>query len=169
MFIGIPDMRPVMQMRVGWTLKGVDGAVLEQNAYFTPYELTKLNPAAEGFGAVVVDLTPRSPAAASAPTAVTAHEGKRLSELMGCVACHSTDGSVLGKVGPTWKGLFGSKVLLAGGKTVGADEAYLRESIRDPSAKIVRGFEKTDTSMPSYEGVLSPTQIEALLMYIKSL
>ena len=88
---------------------------------------------------------------------------------MGCVACHSTDGSMLGKVGPTWKGLFGSEVALAGGAKILADEGYLRESIREPAAKIVLGFEKSDTSMPSYEGVISDAQIEALLLYIKTL
>jgi hypothetical protein len=88
---------------------------------------------------------------------------------MGCVACHSVDGTTLGKVGPSWKGLFGSEVLLAGGAKTRADEAYLRESIREPGAKIVRGFEKSDTSMPSYEGVISDSQVEALVLLIKSL
>jgi cytochrome c2 len=88
---------------------------------------------------------------------------------MGCVACHSLDGPTLGKVGPSWKGLFGSEVLLAGGVKTLADEAYLRESIREPGKKIVRDFEKSDTSMPSYEGVISDSQVEALVLFIKSL
>src|SRR5438093_6631068 len=159
-FLGIPDMKPVMQMRVGWALATKDGATLEQSAYFTPYELTRFDPAAEGFSDLTVDLTPKA-ARAAAATPVSAEEGKRVAELMGCVACHSTDGSMLGKVGPTWKGLFGSEVALAGGAKILADESYLRESIREPAAKIVLGFEKSDTSMPRYEGVISDAQIES--------
>ncbi len=167
-FIGIPDMKPVMQMRLAWALATQDGANFEQNAYFTPYELVRFNPTSEGFAPLTVDLTPRNPTAAVA-TPVTAEEGKRIAELMGCVACHSADGSTLGKVGPTWKGLFGHEVVFAdGGKTI-ANETYLRESIKEPTAKVVRGFDKSDAGMPSYEGVISDAQIEALILYIKSL
>jgi len=167
-FVGIPDMRPVMQMRLAWALATRDGAHFEQNAYFTPYELVRFDPIAEGFDALTVDLTPRSPTAAAA-TPLTVVEGKRIAELMGCVACHSADGSTLGKVGPTWKGLFGHEVVFAnGGKTM-ADETYLRESIKEPTAKVVRGYDKSDAGMPSYDGVISDAQIEALILYIKSL
>lgn len=168
LFIGIPDMRPVMQMRIGWSLQTRANAQLEQSAYFTPGELVPFHPAAEGFPDLAVDLTPRlAAAAASAPATVA--EGKRTAELMGCVACHSVDGSTVGKAGPTWKGLFGSEVLLAGGSKSAADEKYVRESIREPGVKIVRGFEKSDIAMPSYEGMITETQIEALVLYIKSL
>jgi mono/diheme cytochrome c family protein len=161
-------MKAVMQMRLAWALATRDGGNFEQNAYFTPYELIRFNPSDEGFDPLSVDLTPRSPAAASAMP-VTAEEGKRIAELMGCVACHSADGSTLGKVGPSWKGLFGHEVLFAdGGKTI-VDESYLRESIKEPTAKVVRGYDKSDAGMPSYEGVISDAQIEALILYIKSL
>lgn len=55
-----------------------------------------------------------------------------------------------------------------GGKAV-ADEAYLRESITEPNARIVRGFDKSDTGMPSYQGVINEAQVEALILYIQSL
>ncbi|MEO8429017.1 MAG: DUF6797 domain-containing protein [Verrucomicrobiota bacterium] len=167
-FIGIPDMKPVMQMRLGWALATPEGANFEQNAYFTPYELVRFDPSAGGFGLVKVDLTPRAGAAA-AITPVNSQEGQRVAELMGCVACHSNDGTLLGKVGPTWKGLFGHERMFADGSKTVANEAYIRESIREPAAKVVRGFEKSDTGMPSYEGVLSDAQIEALILYIKTL
>ena len=167
-FVGVPDMKRVMQMRLGWALATSDGANFEQNAYFTPYELVRFDPAAEGFEPLTVNLTPRM-ARAAAPAPATVAEGKRVAELMGCVACHSVDGSTLGKVGPTWKGLFGSEVAFADGSKTVADETYLRESIKEPAAKVVRGFDKSDTGMPSYEGVISDSQIEALLLYIKSL
>jgi len=47
-FVGVPDMKPVQQMRIGWALATSDGAKVEGNAYFTPHELTKFDPAAEG-------------------------------------------------------------------------------------------------------------------------
>ena len=52
---------------------------------------------------------------------------------------------------------------------VTADEAYLRESILEPTAKIVPGFAKSDAGMPSYAGVLTDPQINALILFIKSL
>jgi cytochrome c2 len=168
-FIGIPDMKPVMQMRLGWTLATSGGEPFEQNAYFTPHELTRFDPVAEGFAPLTVNLTPRATTALTNAVPQTAAEGKRIAELMGCVACHSTDGTTLGKVGPSWKGLFGSRRVFADGSRTVADEAYLRESIREPTAKVVSGFDKSDTGMPSYEGVISDAQIEALVLYLKTL
>ena len=166
-FVGIRDMRPVMQMRIGWALATRDGARCEQNAYFTPYELTRFDPAPEGFEPVTIDLTPRTSQAPATP--VTEEEGRKLSALMGCTACHSTDGATGPKVGPTWKGLFGSQREFKGGEPAVADEAYLRESMLEPTAKVVLGFEKNDTGMPSYAGVLTDAQIQALILYIKTL
>lgn len=166
-FVGLPDMRPVMQMRLGWTLRMADGTESRHNAYFSPSSLASFAPEREGFAPLTVDLTPRR-AAGAASTPVTAAEGRRVAELMGCVACHSTDGTTLGKVGPSWKGLFGSERRFADGSKARADEAYLREAIREPSARIVVGFDKTDTGMPSYEGVITDSQIEALVEYLKT-
>lgn len=88
---------------------------------------------------------------------------------MGCVACHSSDGSTLGKVGPSWKGLYGKERKFADGSSAPALEDYLRESIREPAKRVVGGFEKSDTGMPSYEGLLNEEQVEALILYIRSL
>ncbi len=167
-FIGIPDMKPVMQMRVGWALASRDSVSFEQNAYFTPYELVRFDPSAEGFEPLAVDLT-RKTTLAAVERPVNPEEGKRLAELLGCAACHSADGTHIEKVGPTWKGLFGSQRVFADGSKGIANEAYIRESVRQPAAKVVRGFEKSDIGMPSYEGLVSDAQIEALLLYIKTL
>jgi cytochrome c2 len=88
---------------------------------------------------------------------------------MGCTACHSTDGVAGPKVGPTWKGLFGSQREFKGGEPAIADEAYLRESMLEPTARVVLGFEKNDTGMPSYAGVITDAQIQALILYLKTL
>ena len=65
-FIGVPNMKPVMQMRVGWALAAADGSKVQENAFFTPYEFAKFDPKTEGFGDITVDLTPRT-AVAQAP------------------------------------------------------------------------------------------------------
>jgi cytochrome c oxidase subunit II len=57
-------------------------------------------------------------------------------------------------------------VLLADGRTVTADDAYIRESILQPNAKIVAGYQPL---MPSFQGQLTEEQIIALTTYIKSL
>ena len=82
-----------------------------------------------------------------------------------CVGCHTTDGSRL--VGPTWKGLFGTEEALEDGTTVTVDEAYLRESILDPGAKIVKGF---PNAMPDiFKGSLSDSDLDIIIEYIKTL
>ena len=168
--VGFPDMKVVNQLRVGWGLKGADGSPAQNAAYFTPWELLTFDAKKEGFGDIQVDLTPRQTATVAAAKP-TAEEGERLYQMFGCMACHSTDGTLVGKVGPSWKGLFGSERDIAKGAKgkFKADEAYLRESITNPSAKVVKGFERFDTGMPIYAGILNDSQIDSLILYIKSL
>ena len=85
--------------------------------------------------------------------------GEKLFNSWGCNACH-------GQRAPTLAGLYLSKVPLDDGTTAIADEDYLRESIIEPSAKIVAGYPPI---MPSYRGQLSEEQIVDLVEYIKSL
>ncbi len=167
-FIGMPDMKPVMQMRVGWSLASREGVEVRNNGYFTPFELTPFSPIAEGFENITVDLTPKA-AAAQVTVAASAEEGRRLYELMGCMACHSTDGTTVGRIGPSWKGLFGKKRDFAKGPSVIADEAYIKESVLEPSAKVVKGFEKSDSGMPTYAGVITDSQIDSIILFIKTL
>lgn len=167
-FVALPGMKPVQQMRIGWGLAAPDGVKVEGNAYFTPYELVKFEPEKEGFGKIEIDLTPKpSLAPATAPASV--EEGRRLYAFMGCVACHATDDTVQLKVGPSWKGLYGSKRSIFKGGTIEATDDYLRESILDPAAKILKGFEKIEAGMPIYSGVLNDAQVESLIMFIKTL
>lgn len=99
-----------------------------------------------------------------AGTQSLADKGKALFESSGCLGCHSTDGTT--KVGPTLKGLFGSMVQLSDGKTVKADEEYLRESIEEPNAKIVKGFQPI---MPSFKATLKDDDLAAIVSYLKTL
>ena len=171
-FVGVPGMKTVMQMRFGWALATAEGMKFSENAYLTPYQLTKFDPRAEGFDEFKVDLTPRA-AVAQARGPVSVEEGRRLSQVLGCVACHSPEGMDIFHVGPTWKGLFGSeRPIVTGPKQTRkhrVDEAYLRESILEPSAKVVSGFERGEYAMPSYAGVVNESQLESLVLYIKSL
>ncbi|MEW6306965.1 MAG: DUF6797 domain-containing protein [Verrucomicrobiota bacterium] len=170
-FIGVPSMKPVMQLRIGWSLATASGQPFEENAYTTPYELPTFNPQAEGFDNITVDLTPRA-GIAQADGPINVEEGRRVSQLLGCVACHSIDGMDVAKVGPTWKALFGStRAVFAEKKKLNttADEAYLRESILDPPAKIIAGYEKGEYAMPSYAGVITDSQVESLILFIKTL
>lgn len=169
--VAFPEMKTCHQMRVGWGLQSADGLKAANTAYFSPWELMPFDAANLGFEpGLKIDLTPRKSAVAAA-VKPTVEEGERLYQMFGCMACHSTDGTLVGKVGPSWKGLFGTERDIAKGMKgkVKADEAYLRESILNPSAKVVKGFEKFDTGMPIYAGILNDSQIESLILYIKSL
>jgi cytochrome c oxidase subunit 2 len=91
--------------------------------------------------------------------------GQKLFELHQCASCHRPAAGVPAR-GPALEGLFGSAVPLTTGATVVADEAYLRESIHRPPAKVVAGFEPI---MPTYEGLIDEEGVLALIAYIKSL
>lgn len=89
--------------------------------------------------------------------------GEKLFTEKACVTCHLSDGR--GRA-PSLNGVYGAKVLLADGSTVTADEAYIRESILDPKAKIVAGYQPL---MPTFQGQMTEEQILNLTAYIKSL
>lgn len=91
-------------------------------------------------------------------------QGRALAEQSGCLSCHSTDGSKL--VGPTWKGLYKSEVLLADGTTVEVDDDYLHRAIEDPGAEIVQGF--PDIMPKNFKDQLTPEQIKLIVEYVES-
>ncbi|MDH3239009.1 MAG: cytochrome c oxidase subunit II [Deltaproteobacteria bacterium] len=94
----------------------------------------------------------------------SSQKGKELVETLGCLACHSPDGSV--RVGPSLQGLFGRQVELEGGGKATADEAYIRESINQPKAKVVKGFPNV---MPEFKGKISEEDLSAIITYLKTL
>ena len=112
-----------------------------------------------GFASWVSDQQALAAEAAQTPEG----RGQALVQANGCAACHSIDGSK--GIGPTWYGVFGEQVQLADGSTVTADDAYLMESIRQPQAKIVAGFE--GQQMPIYG--FTEEQISDIVAYIKTL
>jgi cytochrome c oxidase subunit 2 len=93
-----------------------------------------------------------------------AEKGKRTFSSLGCGACHSVDGAAA--TGPTLAGIFGRKQVLAGGASTSVDEAYMRESVVNASAKVVRGYQPV---MPDFDGQISEADLDALVAYLKSL
>jgi len=89
--------------------------------------------------------------------------GEKLFAELGCSTCHRFDSQ--GR-GPNLQGVFGRPVDLVDGRTVMADENYLRECILDPGAKRVKGFQPI---MPTFQGLVSEEQVNALIAYVKSL
>tara|TARA_R100001143_G_scaffold63545_1_gene71601 strand:- start:4988 stop:5929 length:942 start_codon:yes stop_codon:yes gene_type:complete len=90
--------------------------------------------------------------------------GEQLVTRNACTTCHSADGTEL--QGPSYLGIFGSERVMESGETVTVDENYIRESILEPNAKIVEGYQPV---MPSYAGSLNDRQIDAIIEYIKTL
>jgi len=91
-------------------------------------------------------------------------QGKTVAKEQGCVNCHTPDGKKA--IGPTWKGLAGSKVTLDDGTEVVADDAYLRNSILQPKAQVVDGY---SSGMPIYDGELTDAELDALIAYLHDL
>jgi len=93
-----------------------------------------------------------------------AEQGQNLFQQFGCATCHLLDQQ--GRC-PILRGLYNKPVQLSDGRTVLADDAYLRESILDSNAKIVAGF--TPNVMPNFRGQVSEENVIQLIAYIKSL
>jgi cytochrome c oxidase subunit II len=118
-----------------------------------------------GMGGDIVVMEPKDYAQwmAGGPSAPLQETGKQLFSELGCATCHRFD--VQGR-GPNLVGLYNTDVLLEDGRMVKADENYVRESILNPTAKIVKGFKPV---MPTFQGIVSDEQLNALVAYVKSL
>jgi cytochrome c oxidase subunit 2 len=92
-----------------------------------------------------------------------AEQGEMLVQRNACMTCHSADGSSM--QGPTFKGIWGREQRMTDGTVVTVDENYIRESILEPNAKIVQGYQPV---MPNYTGVLNDRQIDAIIEYLKT-
>jgi cytochrome c oxidase subunit 2 len=85
-----------------------------------------------------------------------AHQGAALFVARGCAGCHSSSSKVHA---PGLAGLYGRQVHLSDGRTVTADDAYIRDSILQPRRDVVAGYEPI---MPSFAGLLSDGEIHGL-------
>lgn len=90
--------------------------------------------------------------------------GEKLYTSKACITCHSLDGKP--GSGPSWKAIFGKSEKMTDGSSITVDENYIRESILNPQAKIVAGYQPV---MPTYQGILKDREIDAIVAYIKTL
>jgi cytochrome c oxidase subunit 2 len=98
-----------------------------------------------------------------APEGSLASAGAKLFQDLACNTCHRPDAQ--GR-GPVLEGLFGNSVRLQSGETMAVDEAYVRESILQPAAKVAAGFQPI---MPTFQGLVTEEQLLELIEYVKSL
>jgi len=92
-----------------------------------------------------------------------ADSGAKLFQDLACATCHLENGQ--GR-GPVLKGAYGKPVTLQTGQTVTVDDAYIRESVLNPQAKVVAGFQPI---MPTFQGLVTEEQLLQLIAYVKSL
>jgi mono/diheme cytochrome c family protein len=161
-FLSIPNMKTVKTMSVSYYLKSKSKKTFFQNVYLTLHSL----PASKLKGFKNIDHTkfsPRSKKQKKGKQKISVALGEKIYKT-NCLGCHSINGTKL--VGPSFKGLFRKKRKFTRAKSQKADEKYLRESIIDPAAKIVKGFAP---GMPFYSSQLTKEEIDSVILYIKSL
>ena len=168
LFLAIPGMKPVEQFALTYALKSRSGTPIENGVYMSIHELVDLPDSHESYEQIVsmsfekaIDVSSQKEA-----VEVTVASGKELVEKYACIVCHSVDGSKDGKIGPTFKSLFGSVREFKDGTRAKADEAYIEKSLLKPEADVVKGYE---VAMGSYTGILSEDEIAAITLYLKSL
>lgn len=120
------------------------------------------------FGSIIARTTERT--GGQNPEQALASRGGTLYNQLGCQACHSLQGAA--GAGPALNNVYGTEVKLTDGTTVVADDAYMRESILNPNAKIVEGYQ-ANVMAGGIQGVLgqlnSGDTTDALLAFLKSI
>ena len=168
LFVQLHDMLNVMQMELSYSVQTVDGKTIEKSLYFSWNNEGDLDLEAEGFdNTVLVAVVQEDLDEEKVPEKIpTLARGEEIYQRIGCIGCHSIDGTTEGRTGPTFLGLMGKVREFNDGTSQVADESYIRESIYDPSAKEVKGRE---VEMPSYVGLLDEADIASIILYIQSL
>jgi cytochrome c oxidase subunit 2 len=92
-----------------------------------------------------------------------AQNGERLFASVGCNACHNDSASARG---PNLANVYNTRIRLTDGSTVVANEAFIRETILNPSTHVPAGYAPI---MPTYQGQISEDGLIDLVEYIKSL
>lgn len=170
--VATPRLEAVHQLAVSYELKTTSGQTFANAAYLTLHDTSPLDLRKEGFPDVdLVKLAAKSKQSKAPKEFMkpTIQRGAVVYKTIGCAACHSIDGTTKGRSGPSWKGLAGSNRELVNGESVKVTTDYLRESILDPGAKVTKGYNPKDVGMPSYRGILPDSDVESLILYIKSL
>jgi cytochrome c2 len=169
-FLLLPYMKTAEQMEVLYEISAEDGRSMQDGFWFTPKTLEPLTLQPYGFKNVDLALLKNEAAIAKAAESivevVSAEHGKAMFEKLACMGCHSTGQQVEGMYGPPLQGIIGKKREFTDGSTAVANEKYLKESILDPPVKHVKGY---SGEMPSYVGIVSESDLESIILYIKSL
>ncbi|ODS87350.1 MAG: hypothetical protein ABS46_00215 [Cytophagaceae bacterium SCN 52-12] len=163
-------MKTAEQMELLYEISAEDGRSMQDGFWFTSKTLEPL--ALQPYGFKNVDLALLKDEAAIAKAAesivevVSAEHGKAMFEKLACMGCHSTGQQVDGMYGPPLQGIIGKKREFTDGSSAVANEKYLKESILDPPVRHVKGY---SGEMPSYVGIVSESDLESIILYIKSL
>ena len=96
-----------------------------------------------------------------------AQRGAKIFQTRACASCHNVEGDAV-KIGPSLAGVIGKTHNFEDGSSTEVNEDYLRESILNSNAKIVKGFGPR-SAMPAFQGQLSEAEMTALIEYIKTL
>ena len=164
-FVHLPHLPAMAQLEVRHDFLFANGGPARGVVFFTINQPRQLDLAAAGFAGV--DLSKGALAATMEKEELpTIAQGKELTTTLGCVVCHSSDGTTEGKVGGTWLRLFGTKRTFIDGTSQIADDVYLREKILDPQGKKMKPGQ---IEMPSFRGVLSEQKLESIVLYLRSL
>ena len=110
----------------------------------------------------VVDVASFHPPAGAPEPRIPADPRYKLLEAKECMSCHSMTAEA--DLAPSFKDLYGRRKKMADGSVITVDDAYLRESIVHPSAKIVDGY---DDLMP--EPVLTEKEVDEMIAYLKTI
>ena len=171
--IVVPDMKATMQMELVYRLRDEEGQSLEGSAYATVHHVQEADLDAWGISRAEVEIAlskePDLLTTQAETGEVSAALGQQLYQTMGCMACHSIDGTTAGRSGPTLRGVYGSLREFQKGKPRQANDQYIAESILNPPKNILKEFATSDIGMPSYEGILNESQIKSLTAFIRSL
>ena len=167
-FLAIDGVRETMQLEVQYNLFEKWRPV-----YFTINELRNRDLVDYGFPNLDFETLfagePASRAIVSPQGIISVARGVELSTTLGCIGCHSIDGTTEGRSGPSWLGSIKSVRTLLDGTTVKVTDDYLRTSILDPAAAISVGYDGKESGMPSYRGILSDEDLESIVLFIVSL
>jgi glucose/arabinose dehydrogenase/cytochrome c2 len=169
-FLLVRDVQPIMQMEVAYDLRAGDGHNIKDKFWFTINKPAHVKPQDLGFKNVDLGLLSAAKKEKHGPQPAdqkaSAERGKLLFQTMACAGCHSEGMKTDGMYGPPFQHLYNAERHFEDGSKTIADEKYLRESILNPSLKVVKGY---SPEMPSFEGILSDSDIDSIILHIRSL
>ncbi len=165
-FIHLAEWPAVEQAEVQHDFLDLNGNPVQGKVFFTVHQHHPLRLAEAGFKDVDLSLRRDLGLPEIEEPLPSIKLGETVANSMGCIACHSVDGSTEGKVGTSWKGLARTMRTFTDGSQLPADKDYLYGKIMNPQSNRLKAGE---LEMPSYQGVLSDAQVQSLILYIESL